>query len=408
MPLFRWSVVCAMAALATAAFAQAPPLEHMDVVLKMVPDGPIASVNNEPVSDVAFRRLYIAELAQFKQVNPGAPLTDAVRMYVALRVRSQLLQREILLQAAREKKIEVAKSELAEAWDGELERLKAQYARAQVFRKHMESGGSRDTTPDELKAAVEGVKKELDEAAVLEGLGMTREEALGALEEQLLVTKMQERVVEETGASVTDADIAGWHAENRDATSVPERCHIKQVFVAKPTGREATHEALEAAKAKAELALKRIRSGELFEAVAREMTEHPGPIREEGGEIGWGPVNSLPEPLQKALAGLEPGGTTGIVETAKGYYITKLVEAEQAQELALDEVAPDIRELLENREASRAVREYCMNRNDDIRMYLALEEEIERRPELARVFGEGGFDEDAVANGGVPAPSPQR
>ena len=65
-----------------AAIGQAPNLQYMDLVLKAVPDGPVARVNGQMIPAADFRDLYVSELTGFARANPGTPISDEIRVAV--------------------------------------------------------------------------------------------------------------------------------------------------------------------------------------------------------------------------------------------------------------------------------------------------------------------------------------
>jgi arylsulfatase A-like enzyme/Flp pilus assembly protein TadD len=72
---------------------------------------------------------------------------------------------------------------------------------------------------------------------------------------------------------------------------------------------------------KAEALLRRLRSGEAFDALAREASVDP--TAGAGGWLGAVRLVDLAEPLRAAAAALGPGETSGIVETDRGFVILK-------------------------------------------------------------------------------------
>ncbi|MDH4050357.1 MAG: peptidylprolyl isomerase, partial [Rubrivivax sp.] len=78
-------------------------------------------------------------------------------------------------------------------------------------------------------------------------------------------------------------------------------------------------------RARAEQALARVRAGEAFEVVAREMSE--GPNRERGGAIGLRPVDRLPDLFVSATRGLAVGDVTPEpLRSPAGWHVLKLLD----------------------------------------------------------------------------------
>ncbi|MCP4639825.1 MAG: hypothetical protein GY851_05305 [bacterium] len=354
--------------------AQAPDIDGMDIVLRSVPDGPVARVNGQMVDSGAFRDLYTGELTRFAQMNPGRPINDEARVALAFSTLRALLEQEVLRQSAVERGLTVSDEELEAGWERELAALQKALAR-----------GS-----DELPS----------ESEVLEMAGANKDAAMAELREALLIEKTREAIIDEAAIEVTDAEVAEWFEANKQQTRRPDMCHLQQIFIRFPQGRAATPDKIKAARDKAASAMKRLRSGETFEGVAKELTDHPEPIREKGGDIGTGPVMSLPEPLQKAVYEMQAGAIGEPIETTMGLYIMKLIEFVPGEEMTLETTSPRIRTLLMSRKGTRAVRAYCAEatgKESSVQVYLDLEKQLVGNPELAASLSNlfGGEPEEA-------------
>lgn len=361
---FRIMVVCGMLWMtAVCVVAQAPDLDNMDLVLKAVPDGPVAEVNGTMIGADDFKDLYVAQLRRFAQFNRGTPLTDEIRLRVCFDALRMLFERELLLQGAAKRALTVSEQELEEAWQKRLTRIR--------------------------EAATAGDEQGPTEQEVLDNFGATREEAFKELHEALLVEKMRKAIVDESSIEVIDEEIARWYEANKSQTRRPDMCRLRQIYVRTPRGRQRTPEKEAEAKQRAEDALKRVRSGESFESVVRDVSDGPGNAKEQGGDLGTGPVASLPEPVQKVVYGLKPGEVSDVIETTAGYHVFQLVEFTPGHNLSLEESTPGIRKIIEGAKAVEAVRTYCANTTnseESIRTYIDLEKQLVVRPELAEMF----------------------
>jgi len=105
-----------------------------------------------------------------------------------------------------------------------------------------------------------------------------------------------------------------------------EQVHARHILIAVKSAAAPT-EGLDKpqARAKAEEALKRVKAGEDFAALAKEYSNDPG-SKDNGGDLGWfGRGRMVPE-FEKAAFALQPGQTSDIVESPFGFHIIRVEE----------------------------------------------------------------------------------
>ncbi len=165
----------------------------------------------------------------------------------------------------------------------------------------------------------------LRERLVAEGIDYGRFRA--NLRDQIMIERLREREVYQR-IKISDEEIDRLLAEQRTAANVDAPTNIAQILVTVPEGSDSATEA--ARRAKAEAALARVRSGEAFEAVAREVSEDGN--RAKGGEIGLRPASRLPDPFVEATRALKPGEITEqLLRTGAGFHVLKLLERQDSQ-----------------------------------------------------------------------------
>ena len=356
------SVLVALLLLLTPIIAhgEAVDLDSLDIVLRAVPDGPIAHVDGASVPAEDFVHLYRSDLARVQRENPNLSITDGVRVQVALQTMGSLIKRELLYAEARQRNLSVPAAEVESEWENELERLRYAFA-------------------DE--------ESPMSEARILERAGTTREEAIRELEKALLIDKMRREVFEERGDRVSSNEIEAFFDEHGNEMVAPATLHLKQIFIS-GNQQQGAGNRQEAARRRAEEALNRIRAGQSFEAVARELSEGEG--AEQGGDLGPRAAEHLPPFYVSAAASLEPGGVSNIIESEFGLHIIKLVDREEGAAVDFDEIAPRIRAFLEEERKEEAVRAFVsekLNDGSNVRIYLDLERQLAFRPDLLRELG---------------------
>ena len=179
----------------------------------------------------------------------------------------------------------------------------------------------------ELDRAVANVatQNQLTTAQLRERLGkegMTYAKFREGIKDQILVERVREREV--VGRiRITDAEIDALLAERRQAAGVNAQVNVAQILVAVPDGTSVST-AVEL-RQRAVAALARVRAGEDFATVAREVSEDSNRAR--GGEIGLRQVDRLPDLFTKAVAGLKAGEIAPeVLRSEAGFHILKLIE----------------------------------------------------------------------------------
>ncbi len=146
------------------------------------------------------------------------------------------------------------------------------------------------------------------------------------LRDQMLMERLREREVYRR-INISDEDVDKFLAERRAAASTDAETDIAQILVAVPEG--ASTQALEPLQAQAEAALKRVRSGEDFATVAREVSSDGN--RERGGQIGLRPASRLPDAFVEAVRPLTEGQVAPeLLRTGAGFHVLKLLERREA------------------------------------------------------------------------------
>jgi peptidyl-prolyl cis-trans isomerase SurA len=162
---------------------------------------------------------------------------------------------------------------------------------------------------------------QLRERLAREGMDYARFRA--NLRDQLLIERVREREVT-SRIIVTDGEIDAFIERERGAAAAERQLNIAQILVPVPEG--ASEAVLADRRARAERAQARVRAGEDFALVAREMSEDAN--KERGGEIGLRPVSRLPDVFVAAMQGLKPGDVAPqLLRSGAGFHLLKLLDA---------------------------------------------------------------------------------
>jgi len=203
-----------------------------------------------------------------------------------------------------------------------------------------------DVTEDELQRLVEQLAKEnrLDMSQFRQALaqqGLSLETVRESLKRQQLTVRLLQYKVKPR--RVSDEEVQGAYATmNRNAEY---EVRARDIFISAPDGASATQQS--AARAKADAALRRIREGESFAKVARDVSD--GPTAREGGDLGYFRRGQMLPQLEQAAFALQAGETSGLIRvggTRGGYHLVTVEDRRQLAARPLPEVQEEIRNRL--------------------------------------------------------------
>jgi peptidyl-prolyl cis-trans isomerase SurA len=209
-----------------------------------------------------------------------------------------------------------------------------------------------DVPAAELDAAYAAARKNVPDAQFQQELtrrGLTAADMREGLRRDILARKLIER---EVGAkvTVTDQEIADFFNANRAQFNLAEDSYrIAQIVVtpvreaqrANRTGNDATTP--QAAAAKIQTLMERLKGGASFEELAMDYSEDPESASR-GGDLGFVPVSRLqqvPSQLRNAVLN-KPAGTVSVVSSGGGHTIVLVVAHESAGQRDLS--MPAVRE----------------------------------------------------------------
>lgn len=164
---------------------------------------------------------------------------------------------------------------------------------------------------------------QLRQRIVTEGIDYGRFRA--NIRDQILVERLREREVYGR-IRIKDEEIDAWLAERQAAANADAEVNVAQILVTVPEGADPA--TLAARQAVIESALARVRAGEAFDAVAREVSEDGN--RAKGGEIGLRPASRLPDIFVEAIKGLKEGELTPRpLRSGAGFHVLKVLERKE-------------------------------------------------------------------------------
>jgi len=263
-----------------------------------------AVVNGQPITLSEVEERVAPELARV----PAGPGGDAQRKQILHQALEQLIDEQLVHGEASTLGIEVG--------DDELQRLLEQLAREnrmnmQQFKQALAQQGL------SLDSVRESVKRQ-----------------------QVMVRLIQYKV---KPRRVSDEEVQAAYSSMTRNSEYEVRA--RDIFVSAPDSATASQES--AARAKADAALRRIRGGESFAKVARDVSD--GPTAREGGDLGYFRRGQMLTELEEAAFSLSPGGVSGLIRVHGdhgGYHLVTVEDRRQLPPRPLSEVQEEIRNKL--------------------------------------------------------------
>jgi peptidyl-prolyl cis-trans isomerase SurA len=288
-PSLAWSArltaaVCAIGALS--ALAQAPTPARGGVSLAgIVPlDRVIAIVNDEALTQYDVNEQKRVVLGQMKAQSVTPPAVDVLEKQVL----DRLITERVLLQYAKETGIRVD--------DTQVERTLARIAE-----------------DNKLSAA------DFRKAVEREGIPFAKYRS--DIRNEITIQRLRDREVE-GHVSVSDADVDHLLATLDAQSGGQVEYRLAHVLVAVPE--QASPDQIEVRQRRAQTALQQIKTGADFGQVAASFSDAPDALQ--GGSLGWRPPARLPTVFAELVRGMKPGEVSGLLRSASGFHIVKLLE----------------------------------------------------------------------------------
>ncbi len=222
-----------------------------------------------------------------------------------------------------------------------------------------------EVTETQVDAAIDDIKRRnhFDDAALEQALkeqGLTRPQFRKQVKRdleayQILNFKVRSRV------KVTDEDVKNYYQAHQAEFASDDEVRVRHVFLALPKDASPAEDAK--VRARAEKVLERLRAGEDFAAVARQVSE--GPSRSEGGELGWLKRGTVQPELERVAFALAPGQLSAPVKTRTGYHVLQVEERRVGQARPFDQVKEEIRDRLTNEQVETYRNQYVAELRKD-------------------------------------------
>ena len=192
----------------------------------------------------------------------------------------------------------------------------------------------------------------------LNSIGLTYDQFKQKFVEQAVVEEVLMRELH-SKIEVSEDEMKRFYLDQIDRFKQPEMLRASHILVANrdmKTNRAYTDAEKTQARMRIEGLLKRARSGENFEKLAKEHSEDPG-SKARGGTYVFSRGQMAVE-FESAAFNLRIGQISDVVATSYGFHIIKLLDRRPAKTLAYEKAQQQIRDMLIGKKADEKLPEY--------------------------------------------------
>jgi peptidyl-prolyl cis-trans isomerase SurA len=183
-----------------------------------------------------------------------------------------------------------------------------------------------EVTNAQVDAALEDIKtrNHFDDAQLDRALGeqgLDRAGFRAQIQRELETYQVMQAKVRSRG-KVTDEDLRNYYQSHPQEFAGEQEVHVRHIFL--PLREDASPAEEAKARAEGERILQRLRTGEDFAKVAKEVSK--GPSAPDGGDIGWLRRGTVQKALEDAAFSLADGKFSGLVRAGPGLHVVKVEE----------------------------------------------------------------------------------
>ena len=304
-------VLVLLLALTTVAWAQKSPnagkKEHLERV--------VAVVNDSIILQSELDARLVPVMAEAQQITDPQERRRRIAK-LASQVLDEMVSEELIVQAAEAAKIEVDSSE--------------------------------------VQAALDEIKQQnnLDDAGLQQALaqqGYTLQGYKADLRRQLLRLRAVNQLVAPK-VQVTDEDIRARYDQMQRRSEAVSAVQLSHILIKLPE--HPTEQQLAEAKDKAAKAMDRVKAGEAFAAVAKDVSEDPS-TSANGGELGWFQRGSINPDWEQIVFSMNKGDMRGPVTGPQGLHVFYVTDVKQSELKPYDQMKDQLQRELRRRELDK-------------------------------------------------------
>ena len=197
-----------------------------------------------------------------------------------------------------------------------------------------------------------GTMEELEKA--MQQQGVVFEEYKQRLREQFITQQViRDEVGGKLGSNITQQEIADYYEKHKKEFVQAEQVRLSEILIA-TAGDDA--DKLAKAQADANAALEKIRGGDKFEDVARQLSS--GPTAADGGDLGMFKRGALAKELEDKTFSMKVGDTSDPIRTRQGFVLLKVTRHVQEGIPTVKDLTPHIEEVIYYQKLQPALRVY--------------------------------------------------
>ena len=287
---------------------------------KVIVDRVVAVVNDSIILDSELQSRLLPVIADAASIEDPKERARRIQK-LTTQMLDEMVNEELIVQAAEEAKIEVE--------------------------------------PSEVNAAMDEIKKQnqLDDAGLAKALaeqGYTMSTYKQDLRRQLLRLRAVNQLVRPR-VNVTDEDVRARYDQMQRRSEAISAVRLSHILIKVPD--KPTEQQLAAAKDKAAQAISRVKAGEEFVAVAQAVSEDAS-TASTGGELGWFERGSLSPEWEPVVFAMEKGDTRGPISGPQGLHVFHVTEIKRTDMKPFDELKEQIRGDLSRREMDKQTQQW--------------------------------------------------
>lgn len=178
---------------------------------------------------------------------------------------------------------------------------------------------------------------------ILANMNITEADLKGHIREGLVLQTLIDRVIV-ANITISDDQVKQFYDNHPDLFQQQQQVRASHILI--KLAPDADEAAKKAAMEKVVQVQKRLKDGEDFATVAKELSE--GPSAGNGGDLGFFDKGKMVKPFEDAVFTMKVGDVSDTVQTQFGYHIIKVTGEKPARKLPYDEVKADIAGHLKN------------------------------------------------------------